>query len=95
MSSKLSPAGVADLLKAAQDLRIAETHIARECAQLVALKDSLEKHQADRASAASAITKMLTAMDCASNGNCGWEGRIVYMLGELVDQAERSARANP
>lgn len=95
MSSKPSVSGVADLLKAAQDLRIAETHIARESAQLVALRASLEKHQADRVAAASAITKQLAAMDCASDGNFGWEGRIVYMLGELVDQAQHHARNNP
>lgn len=34
------------------------------------------------------IIKQLQNMDCAANGNCGWENRICWMLAELEQQAQ-------
>lgn len=95
MSSKPSPAGVADLLKAARDLRDSEARIANLRTTIENLTFKLSEEQDIAAKAADAITTQLHAMDCASNHNFGWEGRIRYMLAELVDQAERHARNNP
>lgn len=95
MSSKPSPSGVADLLKAARDMRDSEQRIDDIRLQIEKLTTMLSEQQDIRAKAADAVTKQLHAMDCATSGNFGWEGRIRYMLAELVDQAERHARNNP
>lgn len=39
------------------------------------------------------IIKLLGAMDCSSNGNTGWENRILWMLEEFGKQATEAGAA--
>lgn len=91
MSSKPSPQGVAKL----RELAIQERSIATE---FESLGFSIRTQQARYAELSDklhdtrrAIVSQLDAMDCASNGNMGWKGRIVWMLGELLTPTDLPA----
>jgi hypothetical protein len=82
VSSKPSKDGVAALRTVIHDyLAIsAEAEIARKAAirQQELEAKAREKYHL--------IGKMVTEMDCSAPGNFGWEGRIAWMLTELVKQ---------
>jgi hypothetical protein len=83
VSSKPSPAGVEQLIDKLDFLSSLE----REIAELRPKAARLKECEGLYASAHREVTKQLDAMDVSSNGNAGWEGRVTWMLLELIRQA--------
>jgi hypothetical protein len=94
MSSKPSHDGVAFLRERAAAFRENDDKLHRLIAQRDQLNRDIELLTNERSAAFKDMHQQLTKMDCASNGNTGWEHRVAWMLGELVTQAEQYGRGH-
>lgn len=85
-----SPEGVAQLKGLLIEYRKQDRRIAEASKWLKVLEDAKEKRDV----AFKATTELLQAMDCHTSHNYGWEGRITWMLCELLYQTQEAANAN-
>lgn len=95
MSSQPNPNQTAELRQAAAMVREMDLKIEKLNATIKEARESRERAQKCRNSNAERVTKLLSLMDCASSGNNRWEGRVTWLLSELVTQAEEHGRKNP
>ena len=95
MSSLPSQEGVKVLREAAAEFARRGDEAERLHAQIKALTERLDHVLEVKNAAHRNIIEQLKKMDCASNGNYGWEGRIAWMLGEMAVQAEEFGRSHP
>lgn len=93
MSGKPNPTQIGQLRHCAAMVREFDNEIERLRDLIANSTKQLEDIQASRAVNAEKIVKLLDAMDCQSSGNFGYEGRIVWLLAELVDQARATGSA--
>ncbi len=83
MSSKPSEQGVEELRKLLKNLRElgAEiTDLREKTARLKAAEEAYGRNY-------HAVCELLKKMDTDNTGNAGWQGRLVWLLGELYRQA--------
>lgn len=95
MSSLPSENGVAILRQAAATAHVKAAEEAGLREQIESLAKKLDEVVKAKAAARHQVLEQLKKMDCASNLNNGWEGRIIWMLGELTVQAEDWGRGHP
>lgn len=60
-----------------REVRVLEQSIKKQSAAMRVLEPKRNAAHAE-------VLKLLHEMDCASNGNFGWESRITWMLAELT-----------
>jgi hypothetical protein len=83
MSSEPTPEKVKELRTALHDYR-------RLCKRLAELKEAADKIEQVEYQARQLhrdMLKMLEGMDVASNGNMGWESRVIWFLCDLDAQS--------
>jgi hypothetical protein len=83
MSSKPSSEGVAELRELLGRLRLLGAEIFQIRSAVARLKPAEREFETLHR----AITDKMASMDVASNGNTGWELRVVWFLSELDRQA--------
>lgn len=83
MSNKPSPDGVEELrgyLKAMRELGAEITDLRAKVSRLKEAEEAYGRNY-------NAILELLKNMDTSSKHNAGWEGRLIWLLGELDRQA--------
>lgn len=95
MSSVPSGEGVAILREAAATAHVKAEEEVRLRQQIEELSEKLNAVVEAKSKARRCVIEQLRKMDCASNSNFGWEGRIIWMLGEMAVQAEQYGRDHP
>ncbi len=95
MSSLPSEEGVAILREAAATAHVKAAEEALLRQQIEELSEKLNAAIEIKSKAQRCVIEQLRKMDCAANSNFGWEGRIVWMLGEMAVQAEEHGRRHP
>ena len=83
MSRNPSPEGVAEL----RALLLRRRQLAEEIVELQQKTKRLAEAEREGHDVGNAIIEKLESMDCASSGNGGWAGRIMWMLDQLERQA--------
>jgi hypothetical protein len=90
MSSRPSPAGAAkaiELIDQVAALNDEEARLQRTIDAVQPHVERLQKVRVERAGCARQLGEHLRSMDVDSPGNCGWEGRFAWLLGEVLRQA--------
>ncbi len=95
MSSKPNPNQAGELRQCAATVREMDVSIIALRAQIATAQASLDKAVTCRDRNAARVVELLRLMDCAANHNTGWEGRITWLLSELVEQAEQMGKRMP
>lgn len=86
MSGKPSPEGILSLRLTLDKLAVIGSKVSRLQAEVAERSARLAELQAEQNDLACRVPEMLRSMDIASDGNWGWEGRIVWALRELAAQ---------
>lgn len=83
MSGKPSEKGVEELRLCLKSLRILGTEITDLRAKVARLKDAEDAY----GRVYNTTLELLKQMDTDNLGNAGWQGRLIWLLGELDRQA--------
>lgn len=94
MSRLPYPEGVELLRQAAARVRELDDKAAGLREFIRTYTDSLHAAEHERDKQAEAVLKLLREMDVASDGNTGWERRVVWFLSELATAAEQYGRTH-
>lgn len=94
MSGKPNAEQIALLRSAAARVRELDGEAQRLHKLINDSRELLEANNHERGKCASNVLDLLKRMDVASDGNYGWEGRVVWFLAELSTQAEQYGRTH-
>lgn len=86
MSGKPYPEGVANFMDALKEMSDAAEESTRLQSVISATQARLTENREAYQKAKEAIFKLMRDMDVESNGNYGWEGRIIWFFIELYKQ---------
>ena len=94
MSGKPHREGAFEIIRAARrlgELAVRIPHLRREAD---AAKQALDDATTEQTHIKRTLAELLNSMDCSSTGNFGWEGRVGWLLGEVIRQldAERGVK---
>lgn len=88
MSRKPYPEGATKLIRLARRIGELETQVPELCKHAIMamqVRDAAEKKLSELKNE---FREHLDSMDCDSTGNFGWEGRVGWLLGEVVRQID-------
>lgn len=86
MSGKPSEAGIRELRETLDRLAVLNEEAESLQAEITKRQTRLAVLQEEHVALAGRVPKMLQTMDIASDGNAGWERRLVWALRELANQ---------
>ena len=95
MSGLPSEEGVEKLRQAAARVRELDEEATRLRALMKQHTEALQAAEYERGKRAHEVVELLRSMDVASEGNYGWERRVVWFLSELATAAEQYGRGHP